>query len=288
MSKVVGMSLKTKKEWLNAALDQLIQNNDETNIRIFLDEYIKEDLPGKQYRDKVLGIVQRIWINIPDERSEIRRRAIELAQRIPAEERIWLHWGMAILAYPFFRDSVQVIGRLTLLQNSIQTNQIHARLLGLWGDRVTTKDAVQRLMTTLVDWEIIQLTLVKGEFALAAKRKAGPDVQLWLLHALSIAGQGSEVELQQLLRMPEVFPFMINIEPANIRKYDAFDVHRQGVDMEMVALHPVNLSKTNFRLELKKPEESDSPVSKKANDDESSQLTLFYSGNAVRKEPNGR
>ena len=64
MSKVVGISLKTKREWLDVALDQLAHLNDETKVRVFLDEYVKQELPGKQYRDKSIGIVLRIWSTI--------------------------------------------------------------------------------------------------------------------------------------------------------------------------------------------------------------------------------
>lgn len=235
--KVVGFSLKTRRDWLDAALDQLTQMNDETKVRVFLDEYIKQELPGNQYREKSIGIVQRIWICIPPDRLDLRKRAIELVPRISYHERIWLHWGMSALAYPFFRDAAEIIGRLLSLQNDLTTAQIHDRMLTSWGDRVTTKDAVQRLIKTLIDWKVLKPTSIKGHFTLTGKMtSSSPDLELWLLHALLGASASNEIELQQLLRLPEAYPFNITVGLAAMRDYDGLNIHRQGLDMDMIAV----------------------------------------------------
>jgi|SRR5579885_1081049 len=238
MSKVVGISLRTKRDWLDAALDQLVHMNDEVKVRVFLDEYIKQELPGKQYRDKTIGIVQRIWISIPSERVDLRNRAIALAPSISKADRIWLHWGMTALAYPFFRDATEVIGRLFSLQDEVTAAQIHDRMLSTWGDRVTIKDAIQRLINTLIDWDVLTSAPTKGHVILARKFSTHCiDLQLWLLHALLAAHQATEIELQQLLRLPETFPFNISLGLTSLRNYDGFNIHRQGLDMDMIAIN---------------------------------------------------
>jgi len=269
MSKVVGISLKTRRDWLDAALDQLIHMNDESKVRFFLDEYMKQELPGKQYRDKSLGIVQRIWISIPPDRLDMRNRAIALVPTISNRERIWLHWGMTALAYPFFRDATEVIGRLLSLQDDLTIAQIHDRMLTSWGDRITTKDAVQRLTNTLVDWDILRSTSIKGHFTLASKNTATTqDLQLWLLHALLGASTADEIELQQLLRLPETFPFNISVGLNAIRDYDGFTIHRQGLDMDMVAI------RKSFRAPPAIPDQRQQRKDK-ANKEKPNQPSLF-------------
>jgi hypothetical protein len=49
------------------------------------------------------------------------------------------------------------------------------------------------------------------------------------------ASFADEVEAQQLLRLPEAFPFQLTVAVNDLRRYDGFDIHRQGLDMEMVA-----------------------------------------------------
>jgi hypothetical protein len=149
---------------------------------------------------------------------------------------------MAALAYPFFRDTAEVVGRLLALQDDFTSAQVQSRILTTWGDRATTKEAAQKLITTLVDWEVLRSTKTRGHFLLARKMTASvPDLQLWLLEALLGASAADEIEAQQLLRLPESFPFTIGIGVADLRRYDGFDIHRQGLDMDMVAVRKFKL-----------------------------------------------
>ncbi len=203
---------------------------------------MRAELPGKESRAKTTGIVLRIWSGILPDRIALRDRALALLARISGQERIWLHWGMTALAYPFFRDTAEVVGRLLALQDDFTTAQVQGRLLTTWGDRATSREAAQKLITTLVDWEVLRSTKTKGHFLLARKMTASiPDLQLWLLEALLAASAADEIEAHQLLRLPESFPFTINVGVADLRRYEGFNIHRQGLDMDMVALRKVKL-----------------------------------------------
>jgi hypothetical protein len=68
---------------------------------------------------------------------------------------------------------------------------------------------------------------------------SAPETQLWLLEALLAASTADEIEAQQLLRLPESFPFTLSIGVADLRKHEGFNIHRQGLDMDMVALRKV-------------------------------------------------
>jgi hypothetical protein len=240
MRKVVGIDRKIKRAWLDAALDRLAQTTDPADLRTFLDRHLKSELPGDRSRSNTTGIILRIWSGIPPERGPLRDRAMALLPRISGQERIWLHWGMTALAYPFFRDTAEVVGRLLALQDDFTTANVQGRMLTNWGDRATSKEAAQKLITMLVDWEVLRSTKKKGHFLLARKMTASlPDLQLWLLEALLGASAADEIEAQQLLRLPESFPFTLTVGVADLRSYEGFNIHRQGLDMDMVALRKV-------------------------------------------------
>ena len=237
MRKIVGISQKVKRAWLDAVLDRLVKTTDEADLRTFLDKRLKEELPGKESRAKTAGIILRIWSGIRPERIALRDRAVALLPRISGQERIWLHWGMASLAYPFFRDTAEVVGRLLALQDDFTSAQVQSRMLTTWGDRATTKEAAQKLINTLVDWEVLRSTKTRGHFLLARKMTASvPGLQLWLLEALLGASAADEIEAQQLLRLPESFPFTISVGVADLRRHEGFDIQRQGLDMNIVAV----------------------------------------------------
>jgi hypothetical protein len=242
MRKVVGISQKIKRGWLDAVLDRLVKTTDKAELRAFLDKHLEEELPGTESRAKSSGIVLRIWSGSPAERIDQRNRAISMLSRISGRERIWLHWGMTALAYPFFRDTAEVVGRLLTLQDDFTTAQVQGRMLTTWGDRATSKDAVQKLITSLVDWEVLRSTKTKGHFLLARKITASnTDVQLWLLEALLGASATDEIEAQQLLRLPESFPFKLTVGVADLRRHEGFNIYRQGLDIDMVSLRKVKL-----------------------------------------------
>jgi hypothetical protein len=182
MRKFVGFSQKIKRAWLDAVLDRLVKTADEAELRAFLDKHLREELPGTESRAKTSGIILRIWCGIPPKRISLRDRAVALLPRISGQERISLHWGMTVLAYPFFRDTAEVVGRLLALQDDFTTAQVQGRMLTTWGDRATSKEAAQKLITTLVDWEVLRSTKTKGHFLLSRKMTASiPDLQLWFL-----------------------------------------------------------------------------------------------------------
>ena len=238
MRKVVGFSQRTKKSWLDAMLDHLGREPDPRELKSFLDQALKEDLPSAASRKKSSGILMRVWSKVPAEHASLRDRAIRFLPTISGSEWIWLHWGMATLAYPFFRDSVEIVGRILALQDDFTTSQVRDRMLNTWGDRATTREATQKLLNTLCDWEVLRPANTQGHFLLANKNKtASTALQLWLLEALLNASESSEIEAQQLLRLPEAFPFAITVGVADLRKSEYLAIHRQGLDMDMVGLH---------------------------------------------------
>ena len=261
MSKIVGLSSKIKRAWLDAVLDRLVETTDGAELRTFLDRHLKDDLPGKNSRSKTIGIILRIWSGIPLERVALRDRAVALLPRISGQERIWLHWGMAALAYPFFRDTTEIVGRLLALQDDFTSSQVQSRLLTAWGDRATCKEAAQKLINTLVDWEVLRSTKTRGHFLLARKMTASvPELQLWLLESLLGASAACEIEAQQLLRLPESFPFTISVGVNDLRKHEGFDIHRQGLDMDMVAVRKFKLERPSKPAKNPKKEKVSKPV----------------------------
>jgi hypothetical protein len=129
---------------------------------------------------------------------------------------------------------------MLMLQDDISTAQVQSRMTAAWGDRNTTKEAAQKLITSFVDWGVLRGTNTKGHFLPTRKLVTGStELQLWLLEALLSASNSDEIEAQQLLRLPEAFPFSVNVNISDLRRHDGFDIHRQGLDMDIVAVRHV-------------------------------------------------
>lgn len=255
MRNTVGISHRLKRAWLDDLLDQLVQMTDEKELRAFVDQRLRDELPGKESRAKAAGILLRIWGGVDAKQRAMRDRALALLPRISGQERIWLHWGMSALAYPFFRDLTEVIGRMLTLQDDITNAQVQTRLKTAWGDRETSREAAGKLITSMVDWEVLRATKTKGHFLLARKMTTSvTDLQLWLLEAMLSASASDEIEAQQLLRLPELFPFSFTVGVGDLRKDEGFNIHRQGLDMDMVSVRRMKVEPpTSWPVKEKKP-----------------------------------
>jgi hypothetical protein len=269
MRNTVGISHRLKRAWLDDVLDRLVQTTEEKELRAFVDQRLLDELPGKEARAKAAGILLRIWSGVDSKHLAMRDRAVALLPRISGQERIWLHWGMTALAYPFFRDLAEVIGRMLTLQDDFTTAQVQARMKTAWGDRATSKEAAQKLITGMVDWEVLRATKTKGHFLLARKMTTGvKDLELWLLEAMLSASASDEIEAHQLLRLPESFPFSFTVGVGDLRRHEGFNIHRQGLDMDMVSVRQVKVEPPP-----KPPVKERNPKKQKAQEEE--QPTLF-------------
>jgi hypothetical protein len=234
--KVIGFDRKVEIQWLDAVLDRVAAGSDLATTRAFLHEMLKPQHPAKEARQKTAGIITRIWQLVTPEHSSIRDDALALLTSIPPRERVWLHWGMASLTDPLFLETAAAIGRLLKLQGDFTLAQLERRLIEDWGDRSTLKRAAQRIVRSMVQWGALTES-GRGQFRPASKLTTrSKELQLWFLETAHRAEQNGEVESHQLMNLPMAFPFQITIGLGDLRRSKHFMIHRQGLDMDMVAV----------------------------------------------------
>jgi len=238
MRQIIGFDRRIKQHWLDALLDRVAAETEKAKLRSFVNRLLTKEHPGNEARGKTATVLMRTWVLVPPSHSHIRHHALELLPTIPSQDRLWLHWGMLLLAYPFFRDSAVAIGRLLKLQNDFTLLQLQRRLIERWGDRSTVKRASQRIIRSMVDWGVLRDASARGHFQSAAQPMAGlKAAQLWLLQAALTAETAEVLESKQLLNLPTLFPFKITVGLGDIRRAKGFTTHRQGLSMEMVQVN---------------------------------------------------
>ena len=158
MLKNVGFLQYVTKDWLDAtvAFYQNRQNIDE--VKASLDTLIKFDVPKNEERRKTIDVLTRIWARIPPKFDSLRLDALSFYDDLDPNERIILHWGMALLAYPFFRDIVFSIGSLLKIQDDFTSTQLRNKLISNWGHRTTIIRAIDRNIQSLKNWNILEIS----------------------------------------------------------------------------------------------------------------------------------
>lgn len=237
----IGFDRKIQLEWLDATADWTAEGLSVSEIRSHLANLLAEKVSGEgphSARGKTITVLLHIWSLVPDQLAPLRDDAFRLLQRRSGRDRLPLHWGMCVATYPFFRDVATTTGRLLTLQDKAALSQITRRTAESWGERSTVARAAQRVVRSLVEWDVLRETEERGVFAAAPRIETatGDEIAAWLIEAAMSNSERRARPLNSLLRSSAFFPFVLHISPRQLADSPRLEVHRQGVDEDVVVL----------------------------------------------------
>ncbi len=242
MPRMIGFDRKLKLDWLDTTVSLYQVYQERVDARVIaehLGKILEGEIAGAEARRKTTTVLLRIWVNVPAEYSHLRDEALQLATQTSTEERLWLHWGMSLLAYPFFRDVAATAGQLSRLQGVFSQAQVQRRMIEKWGQRTTLQRAVRRLLRTFIDWNVLRDTGTRGSYeAIPPRQTERQTLALWLLDCALQAHDADQVPLMELGQSSYTFPFDLLPFIGAIRRSKRFEVAHQGLDLEMVSINP--------------------------------------------------
>lgn len=238
MPERIGFDRKIRLSWLDLAAGVVRDTKDITVVNAALDRALATEVGGNQARRKTINVLTRIWLRVPEGHQLLRDEALALWADVTEPERVWLHWGLALLAYPFFRDVAATVGRLIRLQEEFTLAQVHRAVVSRWGERATLKYAVPRVLYSLSDWQmLVYLDQQEGRYAIAGKCEfPTPEIALWLLEAALRAYPADALPLYDLQRLPELFPFVLSVGSGEIHSSTRFLIVQEAGNTDLVTL----------------------------------------------------
>ncbi|MFC1705445.1 hypothetical protein ACFL59_01325 [Planctomycetota bacterium] len=240
--KTVGFDRDIQLEWLDATATWASHGLSLAEIRTNLDNLLEGKVKRtgqRSARDKTMTVLLHVWVQIPDFLTALRDEGLRVLPMRTRSERLALHWGMCIATYPFFRDVVAVIGRLHGLQGSVALTHITRRATEAWGERSTVIRAARRIARSLVRWGVLTETGERGVYAPAPRIaiRDGDELGPWLAEAGLSNCERQARPLRSLLSSPELFPFSLRVSPRQLSTRRGVEVHRQGLDEDIVVLN---------------------------------------------------
>jgi hypothetical protein len=239
MNKNIGFRRNIYRSWLDAAAMLATEIDDSAQLRAQLDPVVAARIGGKESRRMALDILVKVWGTSRETNFPLRQEALKLWRiSTSADEQLWLHYGMILHQYPFFRLNVATIGRMSQYTDTITSKDLKSRMSAELGQLGSLDRATERIIFSLRDWSILapeakRYTYSPRRQALRTERK---ELQLWLLSAALLAHPAEELPFSELVRLPELFPFRLTIGVQDVRDSARFEVNRQGVSWDMVAL----------------------------------------------------
>lgn len=236
----IGFDRRIDLSWLDAAAAQAARGATPEELRAYLWDLLEGVVKGEKRgsaRYKTVFVLNHIWGAVPEEAAALRQRAAALVGQSTPEERLALHWAMTLGTYPIFSDTAAHIGRLLALQDEFTLAHITRRLVSVWGERSTLTRAVQRIVRSMIQWGVLIDTEVRGVYRTTGTvHSVSLEVILILIEALLIDSDRTAIAIASLRNHPALFPFQLDVYPVQLHQASHFQVHREGLDTDVVAL----------------------------------------------------
>ena len=240
----VGLDRIVRLVWLERVSSLVLAGNEAEDIKAILQQDLKgafrssrTDVRGSI--DKTITILTKVWVKVPSGLDSLRDGGLELLQHLPRRDRLAVHWGMTMAAYPFWAAVAAQTGRLLRLQGSAGAAHVQRRVREQYGERETVARRVRYVLRSYLDWGVLQETDATGVYG-ACPPIAVEGIRLtgWLVEALLYSRANGSSPLRELLESPSLFPFQVVPVSAEglVSASNHLDLLRQGLDDALVML----------------------------------------------------
>lgn len=177
-------------------------------------------------------------------------KGLELLSHLPREYHIAVHWGMTMAVYPFWGVVAAHVGRLLRLQGRAGHAKVRRRIMEQYGQRPTVKDAVRRVLRSMLDWGVLKDATSNDAQRLDGMYEPGLSLTItqveliaWLAEAFLHAHPNGSVDLRTLLNSTSLFPFRLKPISADriIEASGRLDALRHGLDQDLIMLRRKSL-----------------------------------------------
>lgn len=238
MDKGIGFSRTITMDWLDVAASLCVQNIEPLTIRQRLAETISGTVTGVDAQRKTIDVLSAIWVKTEKTVPQIRKEALSLfSSATTPEERFWLHYGMTLVCYPIFRKVTAAIGQISRMEEVITRKMIKDRISGDYGHLGALDRSVERIIASLAQWGALEEMDVKRQHKINLRRfSSSENLQLWLLSCAIYAHPADGLPYDDLIHLPELYPFKWTVGVDHLRRDGRFEVQRQGGGLEMVTV----------------------------------------------------
>ena len=240
----IGLDRLIRLAWLEKTSSLALAGNDATSIKSILQgdlqgSFRSTNIDVRGSIDKTITILLKVWLTVPNELALLRFEGLELLKHIPPRDRLVVHWGMLMAAYPFWSSVAMQVGRLLRLQGSVTATHVQRRVREQYGERETVSRRTRYALRSYLDWGVLQETGSKGIYS-AGATLAIDDARLiaWLTEASLHTKANGSAPLKDLIDSPSFFPFRIKSVRAEsvVAASPRLDLLRHGWDDDLIML----------------------------------------------------
>jgi len=239
----IGFSQRIRLEWLEKTARLFLAGNTREEIETELQDFLQDKLsigsnPERGAREKTITILMKIWVSVPKPLEAFHKEGLEFLKKLPPEDRLAVHWGMAMAVYPFFANVAEQVGRLLRLQESFTLAQIQRRIREQLGERETVARAARRILSSFVDWELLERSAKRGNYKGTSLRPVTyRRLVTWLIESVLLSSNSASGSLKSIAQASSLFPFRVNsLNTNDLKENERLELYRQSLDEDIVTL----------------------------------------------------
>jgi hypothetical protein len=236
-SKGIGFDRNIRVAWLDATAAACLETSDVGEVRAQLMTYLEADLASREGRLKTARLLAKIWHGTASSAPTLHAEALRLfATAETAGDRIWLHYGLTLVAFPFFRDVAATVGRTVHYGDEVTSGMIRARLFADRGQIAIIEKSAERALFFMRQLGLLVTGSSATTYAAAPSRlrTTNPVIRAWLISAVVHTQPSHQVAADDLSSLPEFFGFDIGRGLDVVRSSPLLEVERQGSSWDLV------------------------------------------------------
>jgi len=240
---MIGYNRTVRLRWLDQVVELILTGQDEKQIYEILRELLSDQLSvsstaKRGSREKTITLLIKTWLRVPARLNAFRDDGLTLFKSATKSDRLALHWGMSMAAYPFWRSVAEATGRLFRLQGTASASQVQRRIKEAYGEREVVSRSARYVLRSFADWGVIQDIKPQGTYVGSTTvRVDNPSLAIWLLEGALYGGTTPSADWKTLLQSPALFPFQLqNVTSELMTRSGRIEVVRHSVGDELLVI----------------------------------------------------
>lgn len=236
--KNIGFSRTIYFEWLEAVAELCLKHDDLQTVRHALDVFLAPHVAGAVARRKTIDVLVAIWYKTAFISPPLHTAARAMfAESYTDAEHLWLHYGLAVLYYPIFRRVAAILGQKGRLNESVTRAQVKSLVAAEWGHLGGLDRSVERICASLTQWGVLVPSAPRSRYQPKTRAWSvnNPSLEEWLLACALHAHPADSLPVDDLVRLPELFPFVFHLRASELARSPWFHIYHEG-EWHMVSL----------------------------------------------------
>lgn len=241
--KNIGFYRTVFRNWLDETASRRVQELDTKDLRAQLENILQSTLSGKNARRQTIDVLFGFWGKSAQVAPHLFDKACQLYQNAyTSDDFLWLHYGLGLIYYPIFRYVTATIGQMARLEETMTRKQIKERVIAEWGHLGAMDRSIERICASLTEWGLFPAAEKRGTYRPMrnALHTENIELQTWLLACALFAHPADSLLFNDLLRLPELFPFDLSALGADtLRTAPWFVLYNEVGWMRVELVHPL-------------------------------------------------